>query len=328
MIIVKNLNKKYNDLQVLNNIHLEIEDGEIFGFVGKSGVGKSTLLDCINGLTTYDSGSIEIDGVFVEKLNNKELRQLRKNIGMIFQNFSLVNRKTVFQNIALPMECWGFDKQEIQKRVLKYAELVGLSDKLSSRPDQLSGGQKQRVAIARALTMEPKYILCDECTSALDPKTTKSILTLLENIRNEMGITIIVVTHEMNVVQQLCDRMAVIEKGKISEIGKVTDVFQNKSSALIDLLGEETVSQSSEEGVDITFSMLSESMSKPILWELAKQTKHPYTLVDSKTYNFQSKKYNSFTLNVSDDDLHIVETYLKSKNVLYHVNGKGVSYAQ
>lgn len=248
MIEIQNLCKSYGGLPVLDNISLTIQDGEIFGLVGQSGAGKSTLLDCISGLETYESGSVTADGTAIESLDKKELRLYRKKSGMIFQNFSLLERKDVFHNISFPMECWGIEKSRIKERVEELAGLTGISDKLKSRPSMLSGGQKQRVAIARALAMRPKYLFCDECTSALDPKTTKSILELLRELRNRLGITIIVVTHEMDVVRQICDRMAIVEDGKLSVVGHVEEIFRDMPVQLRRLIGEDYETEKGKEG--------------------------------------------------------------------------------
>jgi D-methionine transport system ATP-binding protein len=238
MIEILEVSKLYDNSRVLNSINLQISDGTIYGLVGESGVGKSTLLNCMNGLTDYQEGSIAVDEVKVELLAHEDMRKFRKNMGMIFQNFSLIERKNVYKNIALPMECWGYSKDEIKSKVLGLAKLVGLEDKLKARPSELSGGQKQRVAIARALTLEPKYLLCDECTSALDPKTTKSIIKLIKDIKEEFNMTVIVVTHEMSVVKKLCDEMAILDGGEVVETGKVSTLFENKSVYLKELLGE------------------------------------------------------------------------------------------
>lgn len=239
MIELTGVNKSFKEIQVLKDINLTIQDNEVFGLVGPSGVGKSTLLNCLIGLETYQSGSISIDGVKLETLSDLQLRQFRKNMGMIFQNFSLIGRKDTFHNIALPMECWKYSKTEIKERVEELAKLTGIQDKLKNRPSELSGGQKQRVAIARALAMNPKYLLCDECTSALDPKSTIAILDLLKDLQKKIGITIVVVTHEMSVVQNLCNRMAILDAGKISLVGGVQEIFENKPEQLKTLIGED-----------------------------------------------------------------------------------------
>lgn len=239
MIEVTKVNKSFKGVPVLKDINLTIQDHEVFGLVGPSGVGKSTLLNCLIGLEKYQSGSIAIDGIKLEELNELKMRQFRKNMGMIFQNFSLIGRKDTFHNIALPMECWKYPKGEIKDRVEELAELTGIQDKLKSRPAELSGGQKQRVAIARALVMNPKYLLCDECTSALDPKSTVAILDLLKDLQQKFKITIIVVTHEMSVVQSICERMAILDGGKVSLLGDVKEIFENKPKELKELIGED-----------------------------------------------------------------------------------------
>ena len=239
MIELTGVNKSFKDVQVLKDINLTIQDNEVFGLVGPSGVGKSTLLNCLIGLENYQSGSIAIDGVRLEELNDLQMRKFRKNMGMIFQNFSLIGRKDAFHNIALPMECWNYSKAQIKERVEEFAELTGIQDKLKNRPSELSGGQKQRVAIARALAMNPKYLLCDECTSALDPKSTIAILDLLKDLQKHFGITIVVVTHEMSVVQNICNRMAILDAGQVSLVGGVQEIFKNKPEQLKALIGED-----------------------------------------------------------------------------------------
>lgn len=239
MIELVKVNKSFQNMKVLSDINFTIHDNEVFGLVGPSGVGKSTLLNCLIGLEDYQSGSIAIDGVRLEGLNELEMRKFRKNMGMIFQNFSLIGRKDVFHNISLPMECWGYSKAEIKERVEQLAEVTGIKDKLKNRPTELSGGQKQRVAIARALTMNPKYLLCDECTSALDPKSTAAILELLKELKEKFKITIVVVTHEMAVVQNICQRMAILENGKVALLGSVEQIFKEKPDQLKALLGED-----------------------------------------------------------------------------------------
>lgn len=210
MIEITNLEKNFGDLEVLKKINLKIMDGEIYGLVGVSGAGKSTLLRCINGLESYSNGSLKVNGTEVKDLDKKQKKIFQKNIGMIFQHFPMLTRKTVYDNIAFPMKCWKYGKKEIDQRVKELAEIVGITDKLGEKPANLSGGQKQRVAIARALSMNPKILLSDEATSALDPKTTQSILALLKEINEKLGITIIIVTHQMEVVRQVCQKVSLL----------------------------------------------------------------------------------------------------------------------
>ncbi|MCI1247328.1 MAG: methionine ABC transporter ATP-binding protein [Megasphaera sp.] len=233
MITLENITKTYGgktQVHALKGISLTIEDGEIFGIIGKSGAGKSTLVRCINMLEKPTSGKVIIDDKDLMTMSDSQLREERKNIGMIFQHFNLLSSRTVFGNIAFPLELVGASKDVIKKKVADLLELVGLTDRQYNYPAQLSGGQKQRVGIARALASDPKILLCDEATSALDPQTTKSILELLQDINKRMGITIIIITHEMAVVKEICDRVAVIEGGIIKEEGRVVDVFTSPRS--------------------------------------------------------------------------------------------------
>ena len=239
MINIIDVNKSFKDTKVLKDINLNIRDDEVFGLVGPSGVGKSTLLNCMVGLEKYQSGSIVVDDIRLEELNELRMRQFRKNIGMIFQNFSLIGRKDAFHNIALPMECWNYSKADIKNRVEELAELTGIQDKLKNRPAELSGGQKQRVAIARALAMNPRYLFCDECTYALDPKSTIAILDLIKNLQKQFHITVVVITHEMSVVQNICNRMAILENGEVSLMGDVKEIFEKQPEQLRNLIGED-----------------------------------------------------------------------------------------
>ncbi len=231
---IKNLQKSFivhgQPLAVLKGIDLTIEQGEIYGIIGFSGAGKSTLARCINRLETSDDGSITVGGVDILSLSKKELLKERPKIGMVFQSFNLFDARTVFRNIAYPLEVSDFPKKQIRQRVLETAELVGLTDKLDSYPGGLSGGQKQRVGIARALVSKPELLISDEATSALDPQTTLQILDLLKQINKTAGITILMITHELDAIRYSCDRMAVLEEGKIIEQGTVAGIFNNPKS--------------------------------------------------------------------------------------------------
>lgn len=310
MIKISNLHKSFNENKVLESINLTINDGEIFGLVGESGAGKSTLLNCINRLEIYEEGSIIVDNTEIESLDEIKMREFRKNIGMIFQNFSLVNRKNVYRNIALPMECWGFSKSEIDQKVRFLADKVGITDKLYSKPSELSGGQKQRVAIARALTMNPKYLLSDESTSALDPNTTLSILNLLKDIRNEMGLTIIVVTHEMDVVQNICEKMAIMENGSIVASGSIPEMFLKKPPEFKKLLGDDSF-VIPKEGITVRLSLSEALVDEPLLFRLSKVLEYDLNVLDSTFYNFNNKKYASITININSLE---IETALKFFN--------------
>lgn len=230
MIELKNISKVYdgpNKVEALKDINLSIQEGEIYGIIGLSGAGKSTLIRCINMLERPTSGSVCVDGKELTTLPEKALREERKNIGMIFQHFNLLSSRTVYENVAFPLELQGMSKDAIKERVLPILDIVKLSDRIDNYPAQLSGGQKQRVGIARALASHPKVLLCDEATSALDPQTTKSILELLKDINKKLKLTIVLITHEMQVIKEICDRVAVIEKGVILEEGSVVEVFTN-----------------------------------------------------------------------------------------------------
>ena len=230
-IQIKELQKEFksqNDtVTALSGINLNINKGDIFGIIGMSGAGKSTLVRCINFLERPTKGTIIIGDKDLSLLNDRELRHVRQNIGMIFQQFNLLMQRNVEDNICFPLEIAGLSKKEGRKRAAELLEIVGLSDKKKAYPSQLSGGQKQRVAIARALATNPKILLCDEATSALDPTTTRSILALLKDINKKFGITIIIITHEMSVVEEICSNVAIIDNGVLVEAGKVEDVFRN-----------------------------------------------------------------------------------------------------
>ena len=234
MISVKNISKTFNTptgkVEVLKNVNLEVEDGDIFGVVGFSGAGKSTSIRCLNGLEKVDSGTIIVGENEITKLDRKQLRNARKKIGMIFQQFNLFDSKTVYENIAFPLEISGYKKENIRERVEEILDLVELSEKRDSYPLQLSGGQKQRVGIARALANEPDVLLSDEATSALDPQTTYSILELLRNINKKLNLTIVIITHELDVLRYATNNMVVLENGQIVEVGSTESLFLNPKS--------------------------------------------------------------------------------------------------
>ena len=234
MIKINNLSKSfstpYGKIDVLKDINLEINKGDIFGIIGFSGAGKSTMIRCINRLEEPDKGSIFIGNNNITAMNKNELREIRKKIGMIFQNFSLFDSKTVFQNVAFPLQIAGYPRKKIRDRVYEILELVELKDKINAYPLQLSGGQKQRVGIAKALANKPNILLSDEATSALDPQTTFSILELLKTINKKLNLTIVMITHELEVVKYICNNMAVIESGRIVEFGATEVVFSNPKS--------------------------------------------------------------------------------------------------
>lgn len=225
--IVKTYDTKNGKVHALKDINLEIKRGEIYGIIGLSGAGKSTLVRCINMLERPTSGSVQVDGKELTTMNDSELRQARKDIGMIFQHFNLLSTSTVYDNIAFPLKLAGKSQAEIKAKVEPLLKLVGLENKAHQYPAQLSGGQKQRVGIARALANDTKVLLCDEATSALDPQTTKAILNLIKDINKKLQLTVVVITHEMQVIKELCDKVAVLEHGVIAEEGTVLQIFTN-----------------------------------------------------------------------------------------------------
>ncbi|MCI9100223.1 MAG: methionine ABC transporter ATP-binding protein [Lachnospiraceae bacterium] len=322
MIEIRGLEKSFGDLKVLDQIDLTIEHGEIYGLVGKSGAGKSTLLRCINGLEQYSAGSIQVDGVEVKDLSRKEMRNFRKGVSMIFQHFPMLARKTVYENIAFPMRCWGYKKQEIDQKVKELAQLVGISEKLTQRPGQLSGGQKQRVAIARSLSMEPKILLSDEATSALDPVTTRAILQLLRDINEKLGITIIVVTHQMSVIKDVCEKVTLLEQGKLVVSGRVEDLFMNQPEELKTFLGEETF-QLQENGVYVQVMLSDENGSKNILSRMSRELELDFAIVNSEMERYRDQYLGYVVIHIEKNDCGQVEEYLNRNGVIwrYYMTG-------
>ena len=229
MIKLEHISKTFGDtgdgVHAVKDVSLEIGDGEIFGIIGFSGAGKSTLVRCINLLERPTSGTVTVDGQELTALSEKELRQARKKISMIFQGFNLLMQRTCLKNVCFPMELSGVPKAQAEKKALELLDLVGLKEKASAYPAQLSGGQKQRVAIARALATDPKVLLCDEATSALDPTTTNSILALLKELNQKLGVTVVIITHQMSVIEEICTRVAILDGGEVAEEGRVEDIF-------------------------------------------------------------------------------------------------------
>ncbi|HGM3506741.1 methionine ABC transporter ATP-binding protein [Clostridioides sp. ZZV15-6383] len=313
MISIKNVNKYYGKIQVLKDVSIEIESGEIFGIIGHSGAGKSTLLRCINGLEEYQEGNVLVSDKEVKSLNEKQMRDLRKELGMIFQHFSLLERRTVFDNVALPLECFGYTKAEIKKRVLELLEVVGISEKKNDKPRNLSGGQKQRVAIARALALNPQVLLCDEATSALDPNTTKSILSLLEDINKKLGITIIVVTHQMEVIKQICGRVAIMENGEVLEVGDTEEIFLRNTKGLRKLIGEESIIL--PKGTNIKILFPKDISNEAIITTMARELNIDVSIIFGKLEQFKDDILGSLIINISDKSGEQVKQYLTDKGI-------------
>ena len=320
MIEIRNVVKNFGETQVIKDVSISIKEGEIYGIIGHSGAGKSTLLRCINGLETYDGGSVKVMGKEVSSLTGTSLREFRKDLGMIFQNFNLMQRKNVFDNVALPLEVWGYNKNEINDKVLRLLDLVGLNNKKLSKPSELSGGQKQRVAIARALALDPKVLLCDEATSALDPKITKDILALLSKINKELGITIVIVTHQMEVIKEVCEKVALIDGGKIKAEGKAEDLFLKPGKSLRKFLGEEDDNGIlPEDGVNIKLFFPSDSSENALITKMARDLEIDFSIVWGKLEKFRSEVLGGLVINIKEEDKDKVIKYLENKDILLEV---------
>lgn len=317
MININNLNKHYGSIKVLNNISINIKKGEIFAIVGHSGAGKSTLLRCINGLEDYTDGSLMVNDKEIKTLKKDELREFRKNIGMIFQHFSLIQRKTVFENIALPMQLWGYKKEEISKKVKDLLALVGLEEKIDSYPKELSGGQKQRVAIARALTLDPQILLSDEATSALDPNTTTSILNLLKQINEKLNITIILVTHEMEVVKQIAQKALLLEHGNIIGFDDTEELFLKPDAKMKEFLGETEVVP--KDGINIKIYFPKDNAFQSFITKMARQLDMDFNIVWGKLEEINSHIVGNMVINIEEKDKEKVTNYIKEHNIIWEV---------
>ena len=327
MIELKHLGKTYRtadqEIVALDDINLTIHDGEIFGIIGLSGAGKSTLVRCINLLEVPTSGEVLVDGKSLTVLSRSELLKLRQSIGMIFQGFNLLEQRTVLRNVCFPLEIAGVRKQDAKKRVRELLDLVGLSDRENSYPSQLSGGQKQRVAIARALATNPKYILCDEATSALDPNTTRAILDLLRKINEELGVTIVVITHEMKVVDHICDRVAVIDRSHIAEEGKVSDVFTNPRSEIARNLifpRERTVLET-QGGKRLRLSFDGQTTCGPHIAEMVLACQAPVSILMANTKELDGVIYG-YTIIELPTDVH------QADKIVAWLKNSGISFSE
>jgi len=317
LINIKNLNKHYGDIKVLNNISIDIKKGEIFAIVGHSGAGKSTLMRCINGLEDYTDGSLKVNNKEIKDLKKNELREFRKNIGMIFQHFSLIQRKTVYENVALPMELWGYNKNEISKKVKELLSLVGLDEKIDSYPSQLSGGQKQRVAIARALTLNPEVLLSDEATSALDPNTTTSILKLLKEINEKLNITIILVTHEMEVVKQIAQKALLLEHGNIIGFDDTEELFLKPDTKMKEFLGEIEIVP--KNGVNIKIYFPKDNAFQSFITKMARELDMDFNIVWGKLEEINGHIVGNMVINIEEKDKEIVTNYIKAHDIVWEV---------
>ncbi|CVH74357.1 Methionine import ATP-binding protein MetN [Clostridiales bacterium CHKCI006] len=326
----------HGEVRACQEINLEIKQGEIFGIIGFSGAGKSTLVRCINLLERPTTGSVIVDGQDLTKQKASELRQSRKKIGMIFQHFNLMPSRTVAKNVAFPLKGSGLSKQEINQKVASLLELVELSDKASAYPSQLSGGQKQRVAIARALANDPKVLLCDEATSALDPQTTQSILKLLKDLNKKLGLTIVLITHEMAVIKEICSRVAVMEEGRIKEIGNVVDIFAHPKAEITrnfiattsnltkigDLLKENAKVVQLNPGEQLLMLTYSpHNTNEPLISAISRKFDIDANIIFGNVEVLQHQSLGSLVVKLSGEQSHIEEaiTYIKDTGVQVEV---------
>lgn len=327
MIEIKNLSKSFNTsdgkVEALRDVSLTIPDGDIFGIIGMSGAGKSTLVRCINMLERPTSGTVAIDGRNIGSLPEAELRKVRRNITMIFQGFNLLMQRTCLKNVCFPLELAGIKKADAEKKAMELLETVGLPDKANSYPAQLSGGQQQRIAIARALATNPNVLLCDEATSALDPKTTHSILELIRSINQKLGITVIIITHQMSVVEEICNHVAILDKGTVVEQGEVSSIFScPKSEAAKRLVfpdGAEDVlaGNPDERPIRIVFNG-AHTTKTPIIAQMAIEHNIAANILYASTRSIGDKVYGNMLLGIpeKDDQVQRAVKYLNGINNL------------
>ncbi len=312
MIEIKSLNKTFKNsasiVEALKNVSLTIEDGDIYGIIGMSGAGKSTLVRCLNYLEKPDSGDVIIDGKSLNGLSEKELLNLRRDVTMVFQSFNLLMQSTCLKNVMFPLELAKVDKQKAKQRALELLDIVGLKSKADSYPAMLSGGQRQRVAIARALASDPKILLCDEATSALDPTTTNQILDLIRDINKKMNITVVIITHQMSVVENICNKVAILDAGQVVETGLVADVFSHPRSLAAKKLvfpefdlSNEVVKKNNEKTIRIVFNG-GASTGKPLLTSLAIEQGVAANILNASIRNINGSSYGSMLISVKDKE--------------------------
>lgn len=302
--VTKTFTGKDNQVEALKGISLDIERGDIYGIIGMSGAGKSTLVRCLNFLERPTTGTVLVEGRDLSAMSGKELRKTRTGIAMIFQHFNLLMQRSVLDNVCFPMEIVGVKRADARKRAKELLEIVGLAEKAASYPAQLSGGQKQRVAIARALANNPKILLCDEATSALDPTTTKSILQLLQKINKEFGITIVIITHEMAVVQEICSHVAIIDNGNLAEHGTVEEVFTSpKSSAakkLVFMVNSQASEMRGKRCIRIVFT--ENSSFEPVIANMVLECKAPVNILLADTKDINGIAHGQMILQLPEDE--------------------------
>ena len=317
MIKIEHLGKYYGKHKVLSDISLEVGKGDVFGIVGHSGAGKSTLLRCLNGLEPYSEGSVVVDGKEVKDLNEAQIKLLRRNMGIIFQNFNLMNSKNVIENILFPLSVWNTPKDQAKRRAEELLELVGLADKSREKIRNLSGGQKQRVGIARALAMNPQVLLCDEATSALDPKTTVSILELLMDINKKFDVTIIVVTHQMEVVKMICNKVVILDEGHIVAKGETEDLFLAPGPELRKLISDDYTLIPT--GTNIRLMFPRNSAHDSVITMMARELNINFSIVGGRLEKYRDTVLGFLIINVRDDDVEVVLNWLKEHNLYWEV---------
>lgn len=321
MIEISGLGKYFGDHKVLSDISLSVGKGDVFGIVGHSGAGKSTLLRCLNGLEGYSEGSVRVKGKEVKDLNDVELKQLRRDMGMIFQNFNLMNRKNVFENIMFPLKVWGTPKAEAEARVNELLELVGLSAKRDEKVRNLSGGQKQRVGIARALALNPEILLCDEATSALDPKTTISILELLMDINRKLNVTIIAVTHQMEVVKMICNKVIILDGGRVVDSGDTDKLFLAPGPELRKLITDDYAVI--PRGTNIRLMFPREIANEGIVSKMARELGIDFSIVGGRIEKYRETVMGFLIIHVDDKDVPRIEKWLKENKMFWEVMDNG-----
>ncbi|WP_110954300.1 methionine ABC transporter ATP-binding protein [Anaerosinus massiliensis] len=342
MIKLSTIEKTYDGasgpIHALKGINLHVKRGEIYGVIGLSGAGKSTLIRCINMLEKPTKGIVVVDGEDLTAMNASQLRAARKNIGMIFQHFNLLSSATVYDNIAFPLRLIGMSKVEIEKKVLPLLELVGLADKRDQYPAQLSGGQKQRVGIARALASDPKVLLCDEATSALDPQTTKSILALIKDINQKLQLTVVLITHEMQVIKEICDKVAVIENGVIAEEGTVLEVFTNPQAEITkefisviinrdipEAFKNAEISKTPVPGSNllVRLSFIGDSADEPVISGVIRRFQVDTNIIYGNVDHIKNTPYGTLVLEITGEDAEIEKAlkYLQDRNLGIEVIG-------
>ncbi|MCD7952870.1 MAG: methionine ABC transporter ATP-binding protein [Synergistaceae bacterium] len=321
MIEINNLGKYFGDHKVLSDISLEVKKGDVFGIVGHSGAGKSTLLRCLNGLESYSEGSVRVGGKEVKELDENELKLLRRDMGMIFQNFNLMNRKDVYENILFPLKVCGTPKNEAAARADELLELVGLTGKKHEKVRNLSGGQKQRVGIARALALNPEILLCDEATSALDPKTTISILELLMDINKKLNVTIIVVTHQMEVVKMICNKVIILDGGEIVASGETDKLFLAPGEELRKLITDDYAVIPS--GTNIRLMFPREVANDSIITNMARDLDINFSIVGGRIEKYRETVMGFLIINVADGDVANIEKWLGENKMYWEVMKDG-----